>query len=127
MNKPKNQPGSTSWREILTLSGWAIALGVAVVSSSGCSNNPTAATPATLGDCREGPIEATGRGARTAGQGAETAASGVKQTVKAAGGFLADGTDGAAEEWNEGKEETRAEAREGRAETREAANRPACP
>lgn len=110
-------------------------LGVFAIAAltAGCHSSPsprTAENPVRVGDCREGPIEATARGVHTGAEGAETgvetAASGVKQGVKAAGGFLADGTEGAEEAWNEQKEDTLAEAREGRAETKAAANAPPC-
>lgn len=70
-------------------------------------------------------------GAKTAGQaveaGAETGVAGVKQFGRSVGGLLEDGSEGAEEEWEEGKKETKAEAREGRDEVREAASVPRCP
>src|SRR5688572_22119821 len=106
---------------------WLGALAIAALTA-GCHSSPSprTANPVRVGDCREGPVEATARGVDTGAEGAETgvetAASGVKQGVKAAGGFLADGTEGAEEGWNEQKEDTKAEAREGKAETKAAAN-----
>jgi hypothetical protein len=123
----------TNTRKSARSATWLALLGGAALAA-GCHSTPSPATaenPVRVGDCREGPIEATARGADTAAEGAETgvetAASGIKQGVKAAGGFLADGTEGAEEGWNEQKEDTKAEAREGRAETSAAASPDPCP
>ena len=111
-------------------SALVLTVGLGGALAMGCHSSPSPQAPRAGIDCREGPVEAAGRGVKTAGQGieagAETAVAGVKQGVQAAGGLLADGTEGAKEEWNEGKAETKGEAREGKAETKEA-SLPPCP
>lgn len=105
--------------------GCVLALALA---AAGCRSTPGPTTPVAE-DCREGPIDLAGRGLETGAEGvetgAETGASAVKQGVKAAGGFVADGTAGAEDAWNEQKEDTKGEAREGADEV-EAASLPPC-
>ncbi len=96
--------------------------------SSAASSPSTPSTPPPT--CRDGVTGDVRNGARVAGQGieegAEVGVAGVKQAVGAAGGFIADGKDGAEQRWNEGKAETKQETAEGRQE-RHAANLPPCP
>jgi hypothetical protein len=106
----------------------ALAIGF-VLSGCGSSATATPSTPTQRG-CREGVSGDVAQGARKAGQGveqgAEVGVAGVKQAAAAAGGFLADGGDGAEQRWNERKAETDREVAEGNQE-RKAENLPPCP
>jgi hypothetical protein len=98
-----------------------ILTGATLLMSSGCG----AAAP-----CRKGPKDDVVMAARTGGKavetGVETGVEGVKAGGRAVGGFVTDGSSGAAEEWKKGKADTKAEANEGAAETSDEAKTPRC-
>lgn len=112
--------------------GSALAGALAISSALiGCGSSATATpgTPATQRGCREGAGDDVAQGARKAGQGieegAEVGVAGVKQAGAAVGGFIADGSSGAEQRWNERKQKTDQEIAEGSAE-RKAENLPPC-
>ena len=85
-----------------------------------------AATPA----CRKGAKGDVVMGARTAGEavetGAKTGVEGVKAAGRAVGGWVEGGSKEAKEEWNKGKEDTKAKANEGAADVDREASVPVC-
>ena len=85
-----------------------------------------AATPA----CRKGAKGDVVMGARTAGEavktGAKTGVEGVKTAGRAVGGWVEGGSKEAEEEWNKGKQETKATAHEGAADVDREASVPLC-
>lgn len=87
----------------------------------GCAATPT---------CRKGAKGDVALGARTAGEavktGAETGVEGVKTAGRAVGGWVEGGSKEAKEEWNKGKQETKATAREGAADVDREASVPQC-
>jgi hypothetical protein len=96
----------------------AVALGLFVTACGPSKDAETA--------CGKGPGKDIDRGARTAGAaavtGGETAVEGVRTFGGAIGGFLEGGSDGAKEEWNQGKQKTSQTAKEGAQKTDEEAN-----
>ena len=101
----------------------ALLLGVlsAVLVNLGCAASPP---------CRKGPKDDVAMAARTAGAavktGVTTAGDGVVAVGRTAGGWVEGGESQAAEEWSEGKQETKATANEGASETDEEASLPLC-
>jgi hypothetical protein len=86
-----------------------------------------AATPA----CRKGPKDDVAMAARTTGEavetGAKTGVEGVKTAGRAVGGWVEGGSKEAKEEWNKGKEDTKATANAGSADVKSEASVPVCP
>jgi hypothetical protein len=85
-----------------------------------------AATPA----CRKGAKGDVALAARTSGEavktGAETGVEGVKTAGRAVGGWVEGGSKEAKEEWNKGKQDTKATAHEGAADVDREASVPVC-
>jgi hypothetical protein len=112
--KSRNSTSGTPWFGLLAA--------IAVAVCSGC-----AATPA----CRSGVRDDATVAGRTAEDGLMTGAAtgydGLKTAGRTVKGAVEGGSQGAAEEWNEGKAETRATARQTGGETRADAETPVCP
>jgi len=119
----------TTTHSLLSRSSLAGALLASALVGCRSSSTPTASTPQPQG-CRDGLSGEIRNTGRVAGQGieegAEVGVAGVKQAVKATGGFISDGREGADREWEEGKVKTDQEKADGRQE-RKAVNLPPCP
>jgi hypothetical protein len=114
---PRTSPWSRAALRVLRSAALLGGLGIAV----GC-----AATPA----CRKGAKGDVVMGARTAGEavetGAKTGVEGVKAAGRAVGGWVEGGSKEAKEEWNKGKEDTKATANEGASDVNREASVPVC-
>lgn len=85
-----------------------------------------AASPA----CRKGPKDDVAVAARTTGEavetGAKTGVEGVKAAGRAVGGWVEGGSKEAKEEWNKGKEDTKATANAGASDVKTESSVPVC-